>query len=93
MHADVDDVEAGMAGGHLHRHLGALLLFGDLFEADLDAGEFLELRQVALDEVAARGELEVDLDALALALLPVERRLGIGALHDSGGGERGGGCL
>ena len=86
-------VEAGMAGRHLHRHLGPLLLLGDLLEADGDAGQFLELLHVRLRHVAARRKLVVDLDVLALALLPVELRLRVGARHDRGRGENGGGRL
>src|ERR1700689_3240084 len=76
VHADVHHVEAGMPRGHFHRHLRALLLLGDLLEADRYAGHLLEVLHQRLRDVAARTELVVDLDMLALELLPVERRLG-----------------
>ena len=65
----------------------------DLLEPDLDPGQLLELFYVLLREVPARGKLIVDLDALALALLPVEAGLGAGMLGDSRSGERGRGGL
>ncbi len=90
MHGDVDDVEAGMAGAHLHGDFGALLLLGNLLGADLDTGEFLELLLVRLQHVAARGLGEVDFELGPLGLLPVECALGVGTLDDGGGAQDGG---
>ena len=92
MHADIDDIEPGVAAGHLHSDLRPLLLFGDLLETDLDAGQLLEFLLVLLYRGPTRRKLEVDLDLGALGLFPVEGGLRIGAFDDGGSGKQTGGC-
>ena len=91
MHTDIDNVEARVTAGHLHRDLRPLLLFGYLLETDLNAGQFLEFLLVAFHHIATRRELEINLDLRALGLLPVESGLRIGAFEDGGGSEQAGG--
>ena len=48
--ADMDDVEARLAGSELDDGLLALLLLGNDFRFDLDAGQFGEFRCVFLQQ-------------------------------------------
>ena len=72
--ADVDDIEARLAGGELDHGFLPLLLLGNLLRFDLDAGQFGEFLDILLQIVAARSLGEDDLKLGAGVFLPL--RLG-----------------
>ena len=67
-----------LARVELDHRLLALLLLGDHFRADRDAGHVLEFLVVLGEQVAARALDQEHLDLLALEPLPVERALRAG---------------
>ena len=69
--AQMNDVEARLAGGEFDHRLLALLLLGDLLRLDLDAGQFGEFLDVLLQIVAARTLGEDDLQLGAGIFLPL----------------------
>ena len=82
-----DHVEAGVAGIELDDRFLALLLLGNHFGADLDAGHVLEFLVILGEQVSAWALDEQDFDLLSLEALPVEGRLRIGA-EQAGAGQR-----
>ena len=87
---DRNHVEAWPPGAELHRHFRTLLLFGDLFRPDLDAGQVLELLLARLHDIGGWVLAEIHFDLRTFGLLPVELALRVGALNDRGGGKQAG---
>ena len=88
MQRDVHHVEARAAGAQFQRHFRPLLLFRHLFEADLNAGHFLEFFLVRLQHIRARGFGKINFDLAALELLPVEGGLRADLFNDGRGSEQ-----
>jgi hypothetical protein len=80
----VNDVEARFARSEFDHRLLTLLLFGDLFRFDLDAGEFGKFLDVLLQIVAARALGEDHLELGAGMFLPLH----LGARRQSGEAQR-----
>ncbi len=85
MVADVNDVEAWLAGSELDDGLLPLLLLRNDFGFDLDAGEVGEFGGVFLQELAARPLDQVGLDRGAGIFLPLH----VGTRGKSGQAECG----
>ena len=81
--ADVNDVEARLAGGELDDGLLPLLLLRNDFGFDLDAGQVGELGGVFLQQLAARSLDQVGFDGGAGIFLPLH----LGARGKSGEAE------
>ena len=82
--AHMNDVKARFSRGELDHGLLALLLLGDLFRLDLDAGELGKFLDVFLQIVAARPFCEDHLELGAGIFLPVH----LGARGKSGEAKR-----
>ena len=72
--ADVNDVEARLAGSEFDDRLLPLLLLRDDFGFDLDAGEVGKFGGVFLQQLAARPLDQVGFDGGAGVFLPLRRR-------------------